>query len=691
MRKIGLIYAEHTHEVNQISCVQKLESLKVDAIILYTSWYNTNIHTSINLYQVASLRSLHSLLSKFDDTDLIVCSTKLNKCEIMLNTNSAPQNFIVLDKDNQAKVIRAAEISKLLRTDFMVSVAKLKEVISLSGGITVNTMKHENFTTPVGELLEVLRPKEVTCYIPTSHIPVVVSLTSYRSRFPILPKSIGSLLNQTVTPERICLAIDEEDMPYITPYISELQKSGTIEILVGDKSLGPHNKYLHAMRKYPDKPIITVDDDAIYKSDALERLYRLYLKYPNCVCARRAHLIKYDKEGKPLPYCEWVNQCQDVLTPSMDLFATGTGGVLYPPNMFNWTAEDVQLMRTCMADDVFLKKYENELNIPTVITGDVKNVDIQIKDFNAQNTALMKANVYKNKNDDYIRQLGLCKSPPFFRIIIPVYKSTTTLPHAIKSILAQSFTDYMVIVCDDGSPEPDAKINENTVSLLGNRGLFIHTETNQYAGAARNLAMKYCTDAKYTLFLDGDDEFIKPDIFQKLHNFILSRNSPDVVVLPYINREGRDNTLVYSKINSPASFAMEQSAGTPWAKCIRTDKVMPFSEGLRRSNDVMQHYLTVDTVETVAAFTEPVVRYLERSDTTMFGAFGKKNRQSLGAITGFLKCLLELLEHEWVHDYTRAALGPKLVHTATRMLPGLVKELGPETISKLLKIKENIE
>lgn len=687
MRKIGLIYAEHTHEVNQISCVQKLESLKVDAIILYTSWYNTNIHTSINLYQVASLRSLHSLLSRFDDTDLIVCSTKLNKCEIMLNTSSAPQNFIVLDKDNQAKVIRTAEISKLLRTDFMVSVAKLKEVISLSGSnnITVNTTKHKNFTTPVGELLETLRPKKVTCYIPTSHIPVVVSLTSYKSRFPILPKSIGSLLNQTVTPERICLAIDEEDMPYITSYISELQKSGVIEILVGDKSLGPHNKYLHAMRKYPNKPIITVDDDMVYKSDALERLYKLYLKYPKCVCARRAHLIKYDKEGKPLSYRKWINQCQDVLTPSMDLFATGVGGVLYPPNTFNWAAEDIQLMRTCAADDVFLKKYENNLGIPTVITGDIKDVDTMIKDFNAQNTALMKANVYKNRNDDYIRQLGLCKPSPFFRVIIPVYKSTTTLPHAIKSVLAQSFTDYMVIVCDDGSPEPDAKANEGTVSLLGNRGLFIHTETNLYAGAARNLAMKHYTDAKYTLFLDSDDEFIKPDIFQKLHDFILSQNSPDVVVLPYINREGKDNTLTYSKINSPASFAMEQSTGTPWAKCIRADKVMPFSEGLRRSNDVMQHYLTVDTVETVVAFTEPVVRYLERSDTTMFGTFGKKNRQSLGAITGYLKCCLELLEHEWVHNYTRTAIGKILVHITNKMLPSLVKELGVDVIAKLLE------
>ena len=42
-------------------------------------------------------------------------------------------------------------------------------------------------------------------------------------------------------------------------------------------------------------------------------------------------------------------------------------------------------------------------------------------------------------------------------IIIPVYKVEHTLSQCIESVLAQSFTDYEILLIDDGSPDKFAQ------------------------------------------------------------------------------------------------------------------------------------------------------------------------------------------------------------------------------------------
>ena len=41
----------------------------------------------------------------------------------------------------------------------------------------------------------------------------------------------------------------------------------------------------------------------------------------------------------------------------------------------------------------------------------------------------------------------------FFSVIIPVYKVENYLPDCIESILNQTFSDFEIILVDDGSPD----------------------------------------------------------------------------------------------------------------------------------------------------------------------------------------------------------------------------------------------
>ena len=88
---------------------------------------------------------------------------------------------------------------------------------------------------------------------------------------------------------------------------------------------------------------------------------------------------------------------------------------------------------------------------------------------------------------------------PLFSVIIPTYNRAALLREALDSVFAQSFTDYEVIVVDDGSTDETAAV----VASYGSRIRYFQQQ-NQGPGAARNLGAKYAT-GEYIAFLDSDD------------------------------------------------------------------------------------------------------------------------------------------------------------------------------------------
>ena len=86
----------------------------------------------------------------------------------------------------------------------------------------------------------------------------------------------------------------------------------------------------------------------------IEHLILAYLQKPQYIHASRVHKILMDKNGELLPYNNWILRSKE-LGPNRLNFATGVGGVLYPPNsldkeVFN---EKVFLDICKYADDVW--------------------------------------------------------------------------------------------------------------------------------------------------------------------------------------------------------------------------------------------------------------------------------------------------------------------------------------------------
>jgi hypothetical protein len=236
---------------------------------------------------------------------------------------------------------------------------------------------------------------------------IVVSLTSFPARFDALHFALKSILNQSMKPDIVflCLARDEiKDLSELPQSVLKLKKYG-VQIFFAEDNLKPHNKYYYAMKYYPNSLVITVDDDNMYDKNLVADLYHSFLKYPAVVSARRVHKIVKDEKNNAFPYNKWRYEYKKETTPSLDLLATGVGGVLYPPGLLPPETFDADKIRElCLnADDIWLKFMELKNNIPVVWVKGLRVHPLTIKQ--AQKITLQKNNYHDNLNDKYITGL----------------------------------------------------------------------------------------------------------------------------------------------------------------------------------------------------------------------------------------------------------------------------------------------
>ncbi len=99
-------------------------------------------------------------------------------------------------------------------------------------------------------------------------------------------------------------------------------------------------------------------------------------------------------------------------------------------------------------------------------------------------------------------------APPRYSIVIPMYNAASGLPRMLRSISAQSFSDYEVLLLDDGSEDDTLNVARALVGADPRFRLIARPHVGA-AGAVRNAGLALAT-GEYLLFWDADDE-VTPD------------------------------------------------------------------------------------------------------------------------------------------------------------------------------------
>lgn len=118
----------------------------------------------------------------------------------------------------------------------------------------------------------------------------IISLTSWRKRIEDAAKTIFSLYKMCPG-FHIVLVLSEDEFPRkeaeLPAAIMAFANQDIIEILWVKENYRPFKKVIFTADKYPGVPVISADDDLIYKYNYAEELYQVWRKNPTAIVSER--------------------------------------------------------------------------------------------------------------------------------------------------------------------------------------------------------------------------------------------------------------------------------------------------------------------------------------------------------------------------------------------------------------------
>jgi glycosyltransferase involved in cell wall biosynthesis len=122
---------------------------------------------------------------------------------------------------------------------------------------------------------------------------------------------------------------------------------------------------------------------------------------------------------------------------------------------------------------------------------------------------------------------------PLFSIVIPTFNRLHSLKETVDSVWKQNFTDYELIVIDDGS-------TDGTANYLSNNSSRIKFKLRRNAGpsAARNAGIDMAV-GDYVIFLDSDDLWF-PWTLGTYAAAIESHKGPSIIIGSWLEVDAKD-------------------------------------------------------------------------------------------------------------------------------------------------------
>ena len=222
---------------------------------------------------------------------------------------------------------------------------------------------------------------------------------------------------------------------------------------------------------------------------------------------------------------------------------------------------------------------------------------------------------------------------PQISVIVPVYKVEQFLARCVDSILSQSFTDFELILVDDGSPDRCGAICDD-YARLDNRIHVIH-QPNGGLSAARNTGLDWLyegsSQSQWIAFVDSDD-WIHPDYLRCLHT-AATENNCRIAVCGFFRTSGEPfpeafeakSLCLSSEDYYCGEWKFQSSTAVAWNKLYHRSllETLRYPQG-KLHEDEFTTYQAVYAAEKVAVWDLPLYAYYQNPQGIMLSKWNPR-------------------------------------------------------------------
>lgn len=216
---------------------------------------------------------------------------------------------------------------------------------------------------------------------------------------------------------------------------------------------------------------------------------------------------------------------------------------------------------------------------------------------------------------------------PLVTVIMPVFNSESYVASAIESVLAQTYSNWELIIINDGSTDN----SESIIKSIRNERIRYFYQTNKGVSIARNLGLRLM-QGQYFCFLDSDDVLPKNSIEARLRIFNDKIDFVDGAVeifdetltnqvgywIPKIRGEVMDNLI---RLDGKCFF------GPTWMIKRKQSVTYKMDETLRYGEDLM-FFISIAKYCRYGYTSDPILCYRKHSLSAMQNIEGLANGYS---------------------------------------------------------------
>lgn len=215
-------------------------------------------------------------------------------------------------------------------------------------------------------------------------------------------------------------------------------------------------------------------------------------------------------------------------------------------------------------------------------------------------------------------------------VIVPVYNVENYLEECIVSIVVQSYSNFELLLVDDGSTDSSGDICEMLKRKYSDIDIFVYHKENGGLSDARNYGIDRA-NGSYITFVDSDD-YIKPDYIEELVES-LEKNEADMsvcglsllkngILIATNDARGKD---LFNRENAVKMALKNRIRQSAWGKMYRREvfKSIRFPKGLLYE-DLAVFFDILLQCDRIAVFDSPLYIYRIRNESIMRSEFSEK-------------------------------------------------------------------